>query len=463
MRRETVSDYEYDLFVIGAGSGGVRAARFSANYGARVAIAEDMFMGGTCVNVGCIPKKMFVYAAHFHDDFADSAAFGWNAEAKGFDWRTLVDNKDTEIKRLNGIYERLLGNSGVEIVHGRATLVDAHTVEVAGKQYTTAHILVATGSWPVVPDIPGKEHIVTSTEAFYLEELPKRAIIVGGGYIAVEFAGIFNGIGVETTQLYRGPLFMRGFDQDVREHLAGEMRKAGVDLKFSTNIASIEKTAAGLAATLEDGSVIETDLIMYATGRAPKVAGIGLEAIGVAQAGNGAIVVDEHFKTSVDSIYALGDVVDHLQLTPVALAQGMAVAKTLFHNEPTKADYEYIATAVFSQPPVGTVGLTEEEARERHGDVAIFRSTFRALKHTLTGRDAQTMMKMIVDKKTDRVLGVHMVGEDAGEILQGIAVALKAGATKAVFDATIGIHPTAAEEFVTMREPVPEPVAEAAE
>jgi glutathione reductase (NADPH) len=467
MRREPVSDYDYDLFVIGAGSGGVRAARFSANYGARVAIAEDMFMGGTCVNVGCIPKKLFVYAAHFHEDFADSAAYGWTAEAAGvkwgFDWRTLVDNKDTEIKRLNGIYERLLSNSGVEIVNGRATLVDAHTVAVAGKQYTAENILVATGGWPVVPDIPGKEHVVTSTEAFYLEELPKRAIIVGGGYIAVEFAGIFNGIGVDTTLMYRGPLFMRGFDTDVRSHLAGELTKKGIDLKFSTNIASIEKTAAGLVATCEDGSTVETDLIMYATGRAPKVAGLGLEGLGVELADNGAIVVDDHFRSSVDSIYAIGDVIDRMQLTPVALAEGMAVAKTLFRGEPTKADYEHIATAVFSQPPVGTVGLTEEEARERHGDVAIFRSTFRALKHTLTGRDEQTMMKMIVDKKTDRVLGVHMVGADAGEILQGIAVALKAGATKAVFDATIGIHPTSAEEFVTMREPVPEPVAEAAQ
>jgi glutathione reductase (NADPH) len=467
MRREPVSDYDYDLFVIGAGSGGVRAARFSANYGARVAIAEDMFMGGTCVNVGCIPKKLFVYAAHFHEDFADSAAYGWTAEAAGvkwgFDWRTLVDNKDTEIKRLNGIYERLLSNSGVEIVNGRATLVDAHTVAVAGKQYTAENILVATGGWPVVPDIPGKEHVVTSTEAFYLEELPKRAIIVGGGYIAVEFAGIFNGIGVDTTLMYRGPLFMRGFDSDVRSHLAGELTKKGIDLKFSTNIASIEKTAAGLVATCEDGSTVETDLIMYATGRAPKVAGLGLEGLGVELADNGAIVVDDHFRSSVDSIYAIGDVIDRMQLTPVALAEGMAVAKTLFRGEPTKADYEHIATAVFSQPPVGTVGLTEEEARERHGDVAIFRSTFRALKHTLTGRDEQTMMKMIVDKKTDRVLGVHMVGADAGEILQGIAVALKAGATKAVFDATIGIHPTSAEEFVTMREPVPEPVAEAAQ
>jgi glutathione reductase (NADPH) len=461
-----VSDYDYDLFVIGAGSGGVRAARFSANYGARVAIAEDMFMGGTCVNVGCIPKKLFVYAAHYHEDFADSASYGWTVEAPGaddFNWRTLVENKDTEIKRLNGIYERLLGNSGVEIVNGRATLVDAHTVAVNGKEYSAKTILVATGGWPVVPDIPGKEHIVTSTEAFYLDELPKRAIVVGGGYIAVEFAGIFNGIGVDTTLMYRGPLFMRGFDQDVRTHLAGEMAKKGIDMKFSTNIASIEKTDTGLVATCEDGLTVETDLIMYATGRAPKVAGLGLEALGVAMEDNGAIVVDDQFKTSVDSIYAIGDVIDRLQLTPVALAEGMAVAKTLFRDEPSTADYDHVATAVFSQPPVGTVGLTEEEARERHGDVAIFRSTFRALKHTLTGRDEQTMMKMIVDKKTDKVLGVHMVGADAGEILQGIAVALKAGATKAVFDSTIGIHPTLAEEFVTMREPVPEPVAEAAE
>ena len=458
-----MSEYDYDLFVIGAGSGGVRAARFSANYGARVAIAEDMFMGGTCVNVGCIPKKLFVYAAHFHEDFADSAAYGWTAEAKNFNWRTLVDNKDTEISRLNGIYERLLGNAGVEIVNGRATLVDVHTVEVAGKQYSVKTILVATGGWPVVPDIPGKEHVVTSTEAFYLDELPKRAIIVGGGYIAVEFAGIFNGIGVDTTLMYRGPLFMRGFDTDVREHLAGEMTKKGIDVRFSTNIASIEKTASALIATCEDGSTVETDLIMYATGRAPKVAGLGLEELGVALAENGAIIVDEYFKTSVDSIYAIGDVIDRMQLTPVALAEGMAVAKTLFADTPSSADYEHIATAVFSQPPIGTVGLTEEEARERHGDVAIFKSTFRALKHTLTGRDEQTMMKMIVDRKTDRVLGVHMVGADAGEILQGIAVALKAGATKAVFDSTIGIHPTSAEEFVTMRDPVPEPVAEAAE
>ena len=457
-----MSDYDYDLFVIGAGSGGVRAARFSANYGARVAIAEDMFMGGTCVNVGCIPKKLFVYAAHYHADFADSAAYGWTAEVAkqgGFDWRTLVDNKDTEIKRLNGIYERLLENAGVEIVHGRATVVDPHTVAVDGKHYTAKYILVAAGSWPNDWDFPGHEHVITSNEAFYLDELPKRVIVAGGGYIAVEFAGIFNGLGVDTTLVYRGPLFMRGFDHDVREHMVQEIAKTGVQLKFNTVFDRVEKTESGLRAHCSDGSVHEADQILFAIGRTPKVDGLGLEEAGVELKKNGAVVVDDHFKTSVDSIYAVGDVIDRLQLTPVALAEGMAVAKTLFRGEPTAVDYDYIATAVFSQPPVGTVGLTEEEARERHVDVAIFKSTFRALKHTLTGRDEQTMMKMIVD----RVLGVHMVGADAGEIMQGIAVALKAGATKAMFDATIGIHPTSAEEFVTMREPVPEPVAEAAE
>lgn len=463
IREIAVADYDFDMFVIGAGSGGVRASRFAAGYGARVAVAEDLHMGGTCVNVGCIPKKLFVYAAHYHHDFADSAAYGWDAEAKGFNWRTLIDNKDSEIRRLNGIYERLLRNSGVEIVHGRATVVDPHTVAVGDRHYTAKYILVAAGSWPNHTDFPGQEHVISSNEAFYLEKLPKRAIVVGGGYIAVEFAGIFNGLGVETTLMYRGPLFMRGFDHDVREHLAQEMGKAGIRLKFDTDIARVEKTDAGLIAHCKDGSSHEADEILYAIGRKPKVDGLGLEEAGVELKDNGAVAVDDNFKTSVDSIYAIGDIIDRMQLTPVALAEGMAVAKTLFRNEPSTVDYGNIATAVFSQPPIGTVGMTEEEAREKHGPVKIFRSTFRALKHTLTGRDTQTLMKMIVQADTDRVLGVHMVGDDAGEIMQGIAVALRAGATKADFDATIGIHPTAAEEFVTMREPVPEPVSEAAE
>jgi glutathione reductase (NADPH) len=458
-----VVEYDYDMFVIGAGSGGVRASRFSANYGAKVAVAEDLHMGGTCVNIGCIPKKLFVYASHYHHDFADSAAYGWSAKAESYDWRTLVENKDTEIRRLNGIYERLLRNSGVEVVHGRATVVDPHTVAVGDKRYTAKYILVAAGSWPNTTDFPGQEHTITSNEAFYLEKLPKKVLVVGGGYIAVEFAGIFNGLGVETTLMYRGPLFLRGFDRDVREHLAGEMAKAGIALKFNTDIARVEKTANGLVAHCKDGSTLEADEILYAIGRTPKVDGLGLEEAGVELKDNGAVVVDEYFKTSVDSIYAIGDIIDRMQLTPVALAEGMAVAKTLFRNQPTMVNYENIPTAVFSQPPIGTVGITEEEAREKHGPVKIFKSTFRPLKHTLTKRDTQTMMKIIVQADTDRVLGVHMVGDDAGEIMQGIGVALKAGATKADFDATIGIHPTAAEEFVTMREPEPELAAEAAE
>jgi glutathione reductase (NADPH) len=459
-RVQAVAGYDFDLFVIGAGSGGVRASRFAANYGARVAIAEDLRMGGTCVNVGCIPKKLFVYAAHYHDDFADSAAYGWrNARADGFDWRTLVDNKDTEIRRLNGIYERLLRNSGVEIVHGRATVVDPHTVAVGDRRHSAKYILVAAGSWPNDWRFPGHEHVITSNEAFYLERLPRRVIVAGGGYIAVEFAGIFNGLGVETTLVYRGPLFLRGFDRDVREHLAQEMAKAGVRLKFDTVFERVEKTDRGLVAHCTDGGVIEADEILFAIGRNPKVDGLGLEEVGVELKDNGAVVVDEYFSTSVDSIYAIGDVIDRMQLTPVALAEGMAVAKTLFRDQPTMVDYDNIPTAVFSQPPIGTVGLTEEEAREKHGPVKIFKSTFRPLKHTLTGRDTQTLMKLIVQADTDRVLGVHMVGDDAGEIMQGIAVALKAGATKADFDATIGIHPTAAEEFVTMREPVAEAAA----
>ncbi|MBI36945.1 MAG: glutathione-disulfide reductase [Alphaproteobacteria bacterium] len=453
-----MSDNDYDLFVIGAGSAGVRAARFSANYGARVAIAEDLYMGGTCVNVGCIPKKLFVYAALYNEDYINSAFYGWKTKSREFNWRTLIDNKDQEIKRLNGIYESLLENSGADVFSGRATLVGPNTVVISGRKITANYILVATGGWPVVPNIPGKEYSITSNEAFYLESLPNRIIIVGGGYIAVEFAGIFNALGVETTLIYRGEMFMRGFDNDVRSHLAEEMLKKGVDIKFSTNISSIEKTNDELVGVCEDGSLIYADEIMYAIGRNPKVSGLGLEDLGVKTGENGEIIVDDYYKTTVDSIYAIGDVIDRIQLTPVALAEGMAVAKTLFRNQPSSADYEYIPTAVFSQPELGTVGLTEEEARKLYDEVAIYKSSFRTLKHTLTDSDEKTLMKMVVDKKSDRVLGVHMVGAHAGEILQGVAVALRAGATKSVFDTTIGIHPTSAEELVTMREPVPESI-----
>ena len=454
-----MADYDYDLFAIGAGSGGVRAARISAGLGARVAIAEERYLGGTCVNVGCIPKKLFVYAAHYREDFEDAAGFGWTVGERRFDWPTLRANKDREIERLNGAYAGLLDDAGVVRIEGRARIVDRHTVEIdlgGGnvRRVSAENILVATGGWPSLPEIEGIGHAITSNEAFELESLPRRALVVGGGYIAVEFAGIFHGLGVEVVQLYRGPLFLRGFDDDVRSTLAEEMLRKGIDLRFESNPLKIEKTPAGLVATLEDGSCIETDLILYATGRRPLVADLGLEKVGVELNAVGAVAVDEYSRTSVSNIWAVGDATDRINLTPVALAEAMAFAKTLFGGEPARPDHEDVPSSVFSQPPIGSVGATEQEARERYGDVAIYRSRFRALKHTLSGRDETTMMKLIVDRATDRVVGCHMVGPDAGEIVQGIAIAVKCRATKAQFDATIGIHPTSAEEFVTMREPV---------
>jgi glutathione reductase (NADPH) len=457
-----MAEYDYDLFTIGAGSGGVRAARISATYGAKVGIAEDRYLGGTCVNVGCVPKKLLVYASHFAEVFEDAAGFGWTVGERKFDWSTLIDNKDKEISRLNGIYERMLGNAGVELHEGRATVVDPHTVSVNGKNYTAKYILVATGGWPSVPDIPGKEHAITSNEAFFLDDLPKRVIVVGGGYIAVEFAGIFNGLGSKVTQLYRGPHFLRGFDDDVRHFLADEMRKKGVDLQFNTNIARIEKRGDALLAEMEDGSEMEADVIMYATGRNPNARGIGLEEAGVELNGKGAVVVDDYFKTSVDSIYAIGDVIDRIALTPVAIAEGMVLADNLFRGGSGTMDYADVPTAVFSQPNIGTVGLTEAQAREKYGAVNIYTSSFKPMKHTLTGSDEQTFMKLIVDRASDRVIGFHIVGPDAGETTQGVGIAFKCGATKAQFDATVGIHPTAAEEFVTMREKVPDDAEKAA-
>ncbi|MEC8172855.1 MAG: glutathione-disulfide reductase [Pseudomonadota bacterium] len=458
-----MAEFDYDMFVIGIGSGGVRAARFAANFGAKIAAAEDRYMGGTCVNVGCIPKKLFVYASHFPHDFEDAAAYGWTVGEASFDWTTLRDNKDKEIGRLNGIYENMLGNAGVEVFKARATVVDPHTVDVGGKQVTAKYILIATGGWPSVPDIPGKEHAITSNEFFHMEKWPERAIVVGGGYIAVELTGVFHGLGTNVIQLYRGPHFLRGFDDDVRHHLADEMRKQKVDLRFNANIARIEKDGDELVADLEDGTQMRTDVILYATGRSPNSANIGLEAAGVELGKGGAVLVDEGFKTSVPSIYAIGDVIDRVQLTPVALEEGMVVANELFNEKVGAVDYTNIPTAVFSQPSIGTVGLTEAQARDKYGKVDIYMSDFKALKHTLTGRDERTLMKMIVHPETDAVLGVHMVGPEAGEIVQGIGIALKAGATKATFDATIGIHPTSAEEFVTMREKVPDEDRRAAE
>jgi glutathione reductase (NADPH) len=443
--------YDYDLFTIGAGSGGVRASRMSASFGARVAVAEERYLGGTCVNVGCIPKKLLVYASHYREDFSDAAGYGWTVGETSVDWRKLIANKDKEISRLNGVYQKILCDNGVEIMEGHAEIVDPHTVTVDGKRHTAKYILVAVGSWPVVPKIPGAEHAITSNEVFHLDSLPEKVIIVGGGYIGVEFAGILHGLGAHTTQLYRGELFLRGFDDDIRRTLAEEMRKRGIDLRFNRDIKRIDKSGDILKATLNDGEIIDAKQILYATGRMPLTRNLGLERAGVQLKDSGAVAVDEYSKTSADNIYAIGDCTDRLMLTPVAIAEGMAAANTLFNNKPTKPGYLNVPTAVFSTPNCGTVGLTEHEARHKNFQVDIYRTSFRPLKHTLTGRDERTMMKLVVDAATGRVLGCHMVGPDAGEIIQGLAVALNCGATKAQFDVTIGIHPTAAEEFVTMR------------
>lgn len=448
-----MSDLDYDLFVIGAGSGGVRAARMAAGFGARVAIAEDRYMGGTCVNVGCVPKKLYVYAAEYGKGFSDARGFGWDSGTPSFDWTTLRDNKKTEIARLNAIYRRMLDGATADIIDGRARIVDANTVAVGSTHYTAGKILIATGGWPHKGDFPGSEHAVTSNEIFDLEQFPKRLLVVGGGYIAVEFAGIFNGLGAQVTQLYRGPLFLRGFDSDVRAHLAQEMRKTGVDLRFETNLTEIRRETGGLQVDLTDGTTVEVDTVLFALGRRPHLEGLGLENTNVQLTKHGTIAVDEHFRTAEPSIYALGDVTGGMELTPVALGEGMAFARREFGKMDKAVDYDFIATAVFSQPNIGTVGFTEAEAQLKFGDVTLYKSTFRPMKHTISGRDEKSFMKLIVEDATDRVVGVHMVGPDAGEIMQGIAIALKAGATKAMFDSTIGIHPTGAEEFVTMREP----------
>jgi glutathione reductase (NADPH) len=445
--------WDFDLFTIGAGSGGVRASRMSAALGARVAVAEEDRLGGTCVNVGCIPKKLLVLASHFADDFADAAAYGWSVPPASFDWPTLVANKDREIDRLNHVYARLLDEAGVTRIDGHARLIDPHTVEVGGRRVTARHILVATGSRPHLPDVPGIEHVSTSGDMFHLPRLPERLVIVGGGYIAVEFAGIMHGLGVDVTLLYRGPLFLRGFDDDLRATLAAAMRARGIGVRFDASVARVERVGAYRTVILEGGERIEADHVLYATGRRPLTEGLGLGEAGVGMTPGGAIAVDEYSRTSVPSIWAIGDVTDRIQLTPVAINEGIALAKTLFGGTPTRPDHENVPSAVFSQPPIATVGLTEAEARGRRGDVVVYSSRFRALRHTLTGRDEPTMMKLVVEAGSQRVIGAHMVGPDAPEIVQGVAVAVKMGATKADFDATVGIHPTSAEEFVTMREP----------
>ena len=447
--------YDFDLYVIGAGSGGVRAARFAAGFGAKVGVAESRYLGGTCVNVGCVPKKLLVYGAHYAEDFEQASAYGWTVGEASFDWATLIANKDREINRLNGIYRNLLGNSGVTLHEGHARIAGPHEVEINGERHTAEHIMIATGGWPVIPDIPGREHAISSNEAFFLKTLPKRMLVVGGGYIAVEFAGIFHGMGAQTSLLYRGDLFLRGFDGAVRKHLAEELPRRGLDLQFNADIQRIDKEADGsLKVTLKDGRTLSTDCVFYATGRRPMLDNLGLENTGVTLDEKGFVQVNEKYETAEPSILAIGDVIGRVQLTPVALAEGMAVARRLFKPEQYRlVDYRMIPTAVFSLPNIGTVGLTEEQAREEGHEVQIFESRFRPMKLTLTECQERTLMKLVVDAKSDKVLGCHMVGPDAGEIVQGLAIALKAGATKRDFDETIGVHPTAAEEFVTMRTP----------
>lgn len=463
-----MQEFDTDLFVIGGGSGGVRAARMAAQRGASVILAEAAGtggLGGTCVNVGCIPKKLYSYAAHYGKGFEESHGFGWEGSAPKLNWARLKDNRRAEITRLNGVYDRLLVGSGVTVLNGRARLLDAHTVEIKTATATTSvsarHVLIATGGWPHVPEFPGREHVLTSNEMFDIEPFPARLLVVGGGYIACEFASIFNGLGARVTQLYRGVQILRGFDDDVRNFLAAEMIKKGVDLRLNAGVAAIERTSAGLSVSLSGGGSVEVDAVLYATGRRPNVANLGLENAGVAQGGDGAVLVDKHYRTNVASIYAVGDVTSRVQLTPVALGEAMVVVDQLFGPAAGKApramSYDFIPTAVFTQPSIGTVGFGEADARKEFGAISIYRSEFKALKHTLSGSSERTLMKLVVNDATDRVVGLHMVGADAGEIVQGFAVAMKAGATKAVFDATIGIHPTAAEEFVTMREPVAAP------
>jgi glutathione reductase (NADPH) len=451
-------EYDFDLVTLGAGSGGVAASRRAGSYGAKVAICESVRVGGTCVLRGCVPKKLLVYGSHFAEELEDARGFGWTIGESTLDWGKLIDAKDRELDRLNAIYVRMLRDAGVRVLDGRGTIVDPHTVDVAGERFTAKHILLATGGWPVMPQIPGIEHAISSNEALDLKALPRRLVIVGGGYIAVELAGVFHAAGAHVQILLRGDSILRGFDQDIRSTLREQMTKRGIAIRCETVVRSLEREPNGsLSVRLAGGEMIEADVVLYATGRAPNTQNLGLEAVGVKQDESGAVIVDAWSRTSVPSIYAVGDVTDRVNLTPVAISEGRAFAETTFNNRPMTMDHNGVPSAVFSQPPVATVGLSEAQARLLYATVDIYRSRFRPMKHTLSGRDEQTMMKLVVDRVTDRVVGAHMVGADAPEIIQGVAIALKCGATKAQFDATVGIHPTAAEEFVTMRDPVPAP------
>ena len=449
-----MSEFDYDLFVIGGGSGGVRAARIAAGHGAKVAIAEEYRLGGTCVIRGCVPKKLLVYASRFRDDFEDSAGFGWSLSPPSFDWPTLIANKDAEITRLEGLYRAGLERAGVTILQARAELADAHTLTVqpSNRKITARTILVATGGRPVVPEVPGAGHAITSNEAFHLEALPKSILIVGGGYIAVEFAGIFNGLGVDTTLLYRGPKILRGFDEELRDHLTEELFKRRIDVVCNADIAAIDKSWMHTKVTLKDGSTVETGKVMYSTGRSPNTKGLGLEAAGVKLGDKGEVMVDTYSRSSVESIYAVGDVTNRVNLTPVAIREGHAFADTVFGNKPTAVDHELVPTAVFTTPEIGTVGLPEALARERYPKLDVYKAHFKPLKHTLSGRDERMFMKLLVDGESGRVVGCHILGTDAAEIVQMGAIAMRLGATKADFDATMALHPSASEELVTMRE-----------
>lgn len=451
--------YDYDFFVIGAGSGGVRAARIAAALGARTGIAEARFFGGTCVNVGCIPKKLYTYAAHARHDFEDSAGYGWRMDhAPKFDWGLLKQNKDKEIQRLNGIYENLLNSAGVEIHECRATIAGPHLVDLGSRQVTARHILLAVGGRPSIPEFPGSEHVLSSDDFFELSQQPRTAVVVGGGYIATELAGVFAGLGTSVTLVHRGDGLLRGFDHDIQQFFTDAI-KDYVQLELNTQVARIDLNSPEAPhryhVTFTDGRELQSDIVLFATGRSPATANLGLEQCGVVLSPTGAIEVDEYFETNVPGIYAVGDVIERVTLTPVALAEGQALARRLFAKSFAGAvSYDLIASAVFSEPQIATIGLTEAEARKRHGQIQVFKSQFRPLKHTLSGRQSASLMKMLVDTLTDRVVGIHMAGTDAAEIMQGMAVAMQAGATKQHFDETIGIHPTAAEEFVTMRTPV---------
>jgi len=453
-RIDFMSKFDFDLFVLGAGSGGVRAARMAAGHGARVGICESSRVGGTCVIRGCVPKKLLVYAAHFAEDFEDARGYGWELGPVKFSWPDLIRAKDQEIDRLNQIYLTLLSDAGVTLLEAHGGFTDPHHLQIGDQVVSAGRILIATGGHPWVPEIPGIEHAITSDEAFHLEELPGRVAVVGGGYIACEFAGIFNGLGSQVFQLYRGDALLRGFDHDVRRVIGDEMRKKGVELMLETTVKSIRKLKQGLELELEDGGTLEVDQVMYATGRVPNIRGLGIDASGVEVRATGQIVVDEFSQTNVDHIYAVGDVTSRVNLTPVAIYEGHAFADTVFGGMTRPVSHDFVPSAVFSQPPVGTVGLSEEDAGVHHGEIDIYRSEFRPMKHTLSGRDEKTLMKLIVDRASQKVIGIHIVGMDAPEIVQGYAVAVKSGLTKERFDCTIGIHPTAAEELVTMRLPV---------